>query len=203
MSAPTVFRVEESDFAKGGGLVPVVAQDATTGAVLMVAYADREALERSLASGFMHYRSRTRGLWKKGETSGHVQRVISLAHDCDRDAVLARVLPEGPACHTNAPTCFGAPQSDELSTLASTIAARACAPVEGSYTSRLLSDRNLRLKKLGEEMAELILALADADPRRVAEEAADVVYHLLVALQANGSTLDDVRTVLRARAARR
>ena len=95
------------DFEKGRGLVTVVAQDATTGAVLMVAHADREALERTVASGEMHYRSRTRGPWHKGATSGNVQRVVSLSVDCDGDAVLARVRPAGPACHTGATSCFG------------------------------------------------------------------------------------------------
>src|ERR671914_2783431 len=94
------------DFSKGDGLVTVIAQDARTGAVLMVAHADREALERTVATAEMHYRSRTRGLWHKGATSGNVQRVISLAADCDGDAVLARVIPAGPACHTGGPTGF-------------------------------------------------------------------------------------------------
>src|SRR5918995_365876 len=94
------------DFARGGGTVTVVAQDADTGAVLMVAAADREALERTLDTGEMHYRSRTRGLWHKGATSGNVQRVVSLAPDCDGDAVLARVEPAGPACPTRAGSCF-------------------------------------------------------------------------------------------------
>src|SRR5919106_1791758 len=92
------------DFSKGDGLVTVVAQDARTGAVLMVAHADREALERTVATGEMHYRSRTRGLWHKGATSGNVQRVASLTADCDGDAVLARVIPAGPACHRGSRT---------------------------------------------------------------------------------------------------
>ena len=190
------------DFDKGNGLVTVVAQDAATGAVLMVAHADREALERTLATGEMHYRSRTRGLWHKGATSGHVQRVVALAADCDGDAVLARVVPAGPACHTGAVTCFGAPTADALSTLDATIAARAADAPAGeppSYTQRLLADRNLRLKKLGEEMAELVTACADGDVVRAAEEGADVVYHALVALRAVGVSLDDVRGVLAAR----
>src|SRR6476646_8457009 len=95
------------DFAKGGGLVTVVTQDATSGAVLMVAHADREALERTIATGEMHYRSRTRGLWHKGATSGNVQRMLSLSLDCDGDAVLARVQPAGPSCHTGSVSCFG------------------------------------------------------------------------------------------------
>jgi len=115
------------DFAKGQGLVTVVAQDARTGAVLMVAHADREALERTLATGEMHYRSRTRGLWHKGATSGNVQRVVSLAVDCDGDALLARVVPAGPACHTGSPSCFGAAAlaADALATLDRTIGERA------------------------------------------------------------------------------
>src|SRR5215208_8183830 len=94
------------NFDKGAGLVTVVTQDARTGAVLMVAGADREALERTLATGEMHYRSRSRGLWHKGGTSGNVQRVVSLEGDCDGDAVLARVVPAGPACHTGTTSCF-------------------------------------------------------------------------------------------------
>ena len=195
------------NFEKGNGLVTVVAQDARTGAVLMVAHADREALERTLATGEMHYRSRTRGLWHEGGTSGNVQRVVSLAADCDRDAVLARVAPAGPACHTGSVSCFGADAlgADELGTLDATIAARAATPAEAapaerpSYTQRLLADRNLRLKKLGEEMAELVTACADGDRARAAEEGADVVYHALVALRAAGVGLDDVRRVLAAR----
>jgi len=194
------------DFTKGAGLVTVVAQDARTGAVLMVAHADREALERTLATGEMHYRSRTRGLWHKGATSGNVQRVLSLAADCDGDAVLARVAPAGPACHTGATSCFGgvALGADALGALDATIAARAAdsatPATKPSYTQRLLTDRNLRLKKIGEEAAELVTACADADRERAAEEGADVVYHTLVALRAIGVSLDDVRAVLAARA---
>ncbi len=235
--------LDSLDFSKGSGLVTVVAQDARSGAVLMVAHADREALERTLATGEMHYRSRTRGLWRKGETSGNLQRVVSLAVDCDGDAVLARVVPAGPACHTGAPTCFGEGEGDALATLARAIEARwaderasragpapadsspaanaapagAGSPSGGatpaapapasppgpaappSYTRRLLADRNLRLKKLGEETAELVTALADEDHARALEEAADLVDHALVALRAAGVTLDDLRRALAAR----
>ncbi len=187
------------DFSKGDGVVIVVTQDARTGAVLMVAQADREALERTVATGEMHYRSRTRGLWHKGATSGNVQRVVSLHADCDGDAVLARVVPAGPACHTGAGTCFGvneAPRSGNtvLDRLDRTIAARAAMTDDDreSYTRRLLVDRNLRLKKLGEECAELLTACADGDRDRAVEEGADLVYHTLVALRALGASLDDV-----------
>lgn len=190
------------DFTKLGGLVTVVTQDAASGTLLMVAFADRDALEHTLASGDMHYRSRTRGLWRKGATSGNTQRVVSLTADCDGDAVLARVVPAGPACHTGEPTCFGAPLGGALTELANTIAERARSPVPASpsYTQRLLADRNLRLKKLGEECAELVTALADGDSTRAAEEAADVLYHVLVAAHAGGVTLQDIERVLAGRA---
>src|SRR6476661_3771789 len=123
------------NFEKGGGVVTVVAQDSASGAVLMVAAADREALERTLATGEMHYRSRTRGLWHKGATSGNVQRVVSLTPDCDSDAVLALVEPAGPACHNGTTSCFdGALVPNELGSLDRTIASRASSDVEGSYT---------------------------------------------------------------------
>lgn len=204
MSGRVALDIGALNFDKGGGMVTVVAQDARSGAVLMVAFADREALEQTVATGEMHYRSRTRGLWHKGETSGNTQRVVSLAVDCDGDAVLARVEPAGPACHTGAISCFGAPAShtDALSSLDNVIDARANAAGDGStsYTQRLLGDRNLRLKKLGEESAELVLALADGDAERATNEAADLLYHLLVALRALGVRLDDVRRVLDDRA---
>lgn len=187
------------DFAKGNGLVTVVAQDARTGAVLMVAHADREALERTVQTGEMHYRSRSRGLWHKGATSGNTQRVVSLTADCDGDAVLARVDPKGPACHTGATTCFGEPTpADVFDRLAMVIDARArTGPSDRpSYTARLLTDRNLRLKKLGEEAAELAVACADRDQARIVAEAADLVYHLLVAARAEEVSLDEVRAEL-------
>ena len=195
------------DFTKGGGLVTVVTQDVESGAVLMVAHADREALERTLATGQMHYRSRTRGLWHKGATSGNVQEVVALLPDCDGDAVLARVRSPGPACHTGARSCFGsdALAADALGALDATIAARltAAPPTDvgekPSYTRRLLGDRNLRLKKLGEESAELVTACADEDRARAVEESADVLYHVLVALHAVGGAIADVRSVLAAR----
>jgi phosphoribosyl-AMP cyclohydrolase / phosphoribosyl-ATP pyrophosphohydrolase len=189
------------DFAKGNGLVTVVAQDAVSGAVLMVAHADREALERTVSTGEMHYRSRTRGLWHKGATSGNTQRVISLLVDCDGDAVLARVAPAGPACHSGSTSCFGAGalESDALGTLAAVIKERAANATMTGYTGRLLADRNLRLKKIGEESAELVLALADGDAQRAANEGADLIYHALVGLRAVGIGLDAVRQVLDAR----
>jgi phosphoribosyl-ATP pyrophosphohydrolase/phosphoribosyl-AMP cyclohydrolase len=195
------------NFAKGDGLVTVVAQDAESGAVLMVAHADREALQRTLETGEMHYRSRTRGLWHKGATSGNVQQVVMLLADCDGDAVLARVRSSGPACHTGSRSCFGeaALSAEVLGALDATVEARAMesAPEptteKPSYTRRLLTDRNLRLKKVGEEAAELITACADGDRARAVDEFADLFYHGLVALRALGGTIADVRGVLSSR----
>jgi phosphoribosyl-ATP pyrophosphohydrolase/phosphoribosyl-AMP cyclohydrolase len=184
------------------GLVPVVAQDADTGAVLMVAWANRKALEETLATRSMHYWSRSRStLWRKGETSGNTQDLVSLHLDCDGDTLLALVRPAGPACHTGDPTCFGegatpdGPPADVLRELAEIIGERSRERPEGSYTTRLLADENLRLKKLGEEVSELVVALARRDPE-VAQEAADLVYHLMVALEGAGSSWTEVERTL-------
>ena len=191
--------LNQLDFSKSGGLVTVVTQDSLTGVLLMVAHANRQALEHTIATGEMHYHSRTRGLWHKGATSGNVQRVVSLGADCDGDAVLARVVSSGPACHTGARSCFGddALRPDALASVDAVIAERALAEeATASYTRRLLNDRNLRLKKIGEEAAELVTACADGDIERAREETADLVYHALVALRAVGGTLADVQRVL-------
>lgn len=200
--------LDRLNFTKGGGLVTVVAQDHLSGAVLMVAYAGRDALAQTLATGEMHYTSRTRGLWHKGGTSGNVQRVVSLTADCDGDAVLARVRPAGPACHEGTFSCFrdDALAADALGALDVTLAERAASLDEalaaaggakpGSWTHRLLADRNLRHKKLGEEAVELTMACFEGDRARIAEEGADLVYHTLVALRAMGVGLEDVRRVL-------
>ncbi len=198
------FDIDQLDFTKSGGLVTVVTQDVATGAVLMVAHADREALEHTLRTGEMHYRSRSRGLWHKGGTSGNVQRVLSLTADCDADAVLARVVPAGPACHNGTTSCFreDALQADVFATLDATISARMRSTDDPStsYTQRLLGDRNLRLKKLGEEAVELATACVDGDIERATEETADLLYHALVALRAVGGSLHGVRAVLSSRA---
>lgn len=194
--------LDRLDFEKQGGLIPVVVQDAVGRDVLMVAWADRAALEATLRTGEMHFWSRSRGeQWRKGETSGNVQKVRSLHADCDADTVLALVDPEGPACHTGARTCFGRKSEEragEAPVNAPPTAGTTAGPVLGalwevlearsrerprdSYTTRLLEDENLRLKKLGEETAELLVALTRGDEDRIPEEGADLLYHLLVAL---------------------
>ncbi|MBK7865480.1 MAG: bifunctional phosphoribosyl-AMP cyclohydrolase/phosphoribosyl-ATP diphosphatase HisIE [Archangiaceae bacterium] len=192
------------DFTKGGGKVDVVTQDARTGEVLMVAHADAEAVAKTLETREMHYTSRTRGLWHKGGTSGNVQKVVSLSTDCDRDALLAQVIPAGPACHENTRSCFAsAPAPDALTALDRTILERAANGGGGdgkSYTAKLLGNENLRLKKIGEEAAELLVALTQRDTARATEEGADLIYHALVALRGVGIGLDEVRAVLAQRA---
>ena len=206
----TTLNLDEVAFDDATKTVVVVTQDAATGRVLMVAHADREALARTIETGEMHYRSRRRGLWRKGETSGNVQRVVSLALDCDGDTVLARVIPAGPACHTGQVSCFpDSSQPGAWASLADTIRERrrqlrdnasttagAPTPEDRSYTKVLLGDRNLRLKKIGEEAVEFVTACADSDPRRAVEEAADIVYHMAVALEALGTSLDAVAVEL-------
>lgn len=207
MRVRTAADLDGLDFTRGDGLVTVVVQHVYTGVVLMLAHASRAALERSLAHGEMWYWSRSRrALWHKGATSGSTQRLVELHADCDGDAVLALVVPAGPACHTGAESCFeGRPT---LPALARVIGRRRDAaeerqgattqpavPVQ-SYTERLLADENLRLKKLGEEAVELALACRSGDARAAAEEAADLLYHLLVAGAGAGTALADVLRVL-------
>ena len=192
------------------GLVTVVSQDARTGNVLMVAWANRQALEETIVTRRLHFWSRSRGrLWQKGETSGHSQALVSLHIDCDGDTVLALVNPAGPACHTGEVTCFGKRSSPTvadpvggkgtgssvLHELSAIVEQRDRERPEGSYTTRLLEDENLRLKKLGEELSELIAALVRGN-ETVPEEAADLVYHLVVALQGAGRGWDEVESAL-------
>ncbi len=190
------------------GLVPVVAQERRSGDVLMLAYADRDALARTLSTGEAHYYSRSRRApWRKGETSGHVQRVVEVRLDCDGDAVLYRVDQTGPACHTGERTCFSSvlienqpdpvpgadPGGHPLSRLATTIARRAQDRPDGSYTVKLL-DRGVAkiAQKVGEEAVETVVAATAEDEIRLAAETADLLYHLLVLLQARGVPLEQV-----------
>lgn len=184
------------DFAKGGGTVPVIAQHHLTGEVLMLGYATREALEVSLDTGSLTFHSRSRdALWTKGETSGNTLRVVCLHTDCDADTVLARINPAGPTCHTGRWSCFG-DAAPTLRALSRTLDSRRQADPTTSYTAQLLSDRNHRLKKLGEEAAELAVACADEDGDRVKNEAADLIYHTLVAAFAAGVTVEQVLEAL-------
>ena len=174
----------------------------------MLAFANRDALERTLSTGLAHYFSRSRGvLWQKGETSGHVQRVTEVRVDCDADGVLYRVEQTGPACHTGTRTCFSTvvrstaqpdgqaedPGGHVLSRLARVIASRAAERPDGSYTARLLAGGVGKVsQKVGEEAVEVVVAANSEDDERLASEAADLLYHLFVLLQTRGVPLDAV-----------
>lgn len=183
------------------GLIPVITQHALTGEVLMLAYANHESLTRTLESRTLWFYSRSRAcLWQKGETSGNTLALVTLHADCDRDALLARVRPAGPACHTGARTCFDA--APTLTALADTIDQRIASAPANSYTAKLLGDTNFRLKKLGEEAVELALACQNGDSVRIPEEAADLLYHILVAARAENVNSEQILAVLNDRADR-
>jgi phosphoribosyl-AMP cyclohydrolase / phosphoribosyl-ATP pyrophosphohydrolase len=198
------------------GLVPVVAQDAATGDVLTLAYANREALEKTLATGEAHFYSRSRQeLWRKGATSGNTQRVVEVRLDCDGDALLYRVEPRGPACHTGEMACFfttlagegvgvatrgpdGVALGTMVERLAGIIAQRHREMPQESYTAGLIRRGPERLaQKVGEEAVEVVIAALRDD--RLAEETADLVYHLLVLLEERGVGTEKVAGVLRDR----
>ena len=181
------------------GLIPVVVQDVNSGAVLMAAFANREAVELTLSTGEAHFWSRSRqALWRKGETSGNVLRVVAVTADCDADALLVRALPAGPACHRGTRTCFEPnPARLELGWLAAVLESRRGADPETSYTARLLARGIERIaQKVGEEGVETAIAAVvagtaaekESGERRKAlvGEAADLLYHLLVLFAASG-----------------
>jgi phosphoribosyl-AMP cyclohydrolase / phosphoribosyl-ATP pyrophosphohydrolase len=185
------------------GLVPCIVQDWRTGEVLTLAYMNAEALRQTRATGEMHFFSRSRQeLWHKGATSGNTQAVRSIRYDCDGDALLALVEPWGPACHTGERTCFyrgelePAAPHEVLPTLERTVAERAAARPEGSYTSSLLADPELIGAKVQEEAEEVARAALEETDARVSEEAADVLYHLAVLLRSRGLSLADAERVL-------
>ncbi|MFY9824297.1 MAG: bifunctional phosphoribosyl-AMP cyclohydrolase/phosphoribosyl-ATP diphosphatase HisIE [Thermoanaerobaculia bacterium] len=195
------------------GLIPVVVQDVNSGAVLMQAFANREAVELTLSTGQAHFWSRSRqALWRKGETSGNVLQVVEVTADCDADSLLVRALPAGPACHRGTRTCFEPnPARLELGWLAAVIESRRGADPATSYTARLLSQGMERIaQKVGEEGVETAIAAVTAGmtsertagdesaERRKAliGEAADLLYHLLVLLQASGIELSEIGEML-------
>jgi phosphoribosyl-ATP pyrophosphohydrolase/phosphoribosyl-AMP cyclohydrolase len=183
-------------------LLPCIVQDARTGEVLTLAYMNDEALRRTRETGEMWFWSRSRQeLWHKGETSGNVQRVRELRLDCDEDAILALVEPAGPACHTGERTCFHNGELEPVPAEALAMLARTIAERRGAdtYTGRLLADPELVAAKVQEEAEEVVRAARDESDERVAEEAADVLYHLAVLLAGRGVELEDVYEVLNAR----
>ncbi len=185
------------------GLVPCVMQDWRTGEVLTLAYMNAEALRRTHETGEMHFFSRSRQeLWHKGATSGNTMAVKAIRYDCDGDTLLALVEPRGPACHTGERTCFHrgqlapAPPYEVLPTLERTIAERAAGRPDGSYTAMLLAEPARIGEKVEEEAEEVVRAAREEPDERVAEEAADVIYHLAVLLRSRGLTLADPERVL-------
>jgi len=186
-------------------LLPCIVQDARTGEVLTLAYMNDEALQRTRETGEMWFWSRSRNeLWHKGETSGNVQRLKELRMDCDDDAILALVEPTGPACHTGKRTCFHKGELDPvpaeaLAVLERTIAARRGASRDESYTATLLADRELAGAKVREEAEEVARAASEESDERLAEEAADVLYHLAVLMAERGLDMADAYRVLNER----
>lgn len=195
------------------GLIPAVAQDWLDGAVLMVAWMNREAIEHTLATGEVHYWSRSRQeLWHKGATSGHTQRLLGLRYDCDADVLLLTIEQSGDvACHTGARSCFYdqgptpsaggpsamAPPADVCTEVMRVIEGRRDQPEPGSYTNKLLEGGDNRiLKKIGEESAEFVMACKDGNAAEIAGEAADILFHLQVALAHHGVSWRDVQRVL-------
>ena len=192
--------ISRINFAKGDGLVPAIVQDANTGAVLMMAYMNREALEQTLARGRAVFFSRSKKrLWEKGETTGNSLDVVNVVADCDQDTLLVTARPRGPACHLGTLTCFGdEPRAATtsiafLARLESVIAQRATEKPEASYTARLLEKGVTRVaQKVGEEGVELALAAAVQDDDKVVGESADLLFHLLVLLRARGVAFEQV-----------
>jgi phosphoribosyl-AMP cyclohydrolase / phosphoribosyl-ATP pyrophosphohydrolase len=203
------------------GLVPCVMQDSRSGEVLTLAYMNEEALRLTLETGEMHLFSRSRNeIWHKGASSGNVQRVAQLRYDCDGDAIVALVVPAGPACHTGERSCFyrdlegsadsepDAPPADDepvpvpheaLSVLERTLLERQAERPDGSYTVELLDDPKLIGSKVKEEAGEVAKAASAESEERVAEEAADVIYHLSVLLLSRGVSMAEVLQVLNGR----
>ncbi len=194
--------LQQIDFAKQDGLVPAIVQDAASGAVLMLGYMDQAALTRTQTEGVVTFFSRSKGRhWTKGETSGHTLAVVDVLTDCDRDAILVRVTPNGPTCHTGTRSCFQPEIGVALDKLEATIADRKGAAPSASYTAKLLAEGLPKIaQKVGEEAVETVVAALAQSDAELAGEAADLLYHLTVLLAARGLSLRNVAEVLGARA---
>ena len=199
----TLSELDALAWSKMDGLLPAVVQDTASGRLLMLGYMNREALAETLSSGFATFWSRSKQqLWTKGETSGNRLAVRSVYEDCDADALLVLAEPQGPTCHEGTVSCFGGEPDGPgwLAELAKVVAERALAPAGESYTRRLLDEGVGRVaQKVGEEGLEVALAAVSRGKADVAEEAADLMYHLTVLMQALDLSWRDVLAVLRAR----
>lgn len=188
-------------WGKQDGLLPAVVQDAETRRVLMVGYMSREALAKTLDTGQVTFFSRSKGrLWTKGESSGHVLSLVSIETDCDRDTLLVQARPQGPTCHLGTTSCFPSAPGDTLAELQALIRVRHAERPDGSYTTRLFDAGIKRIaQKVGEEGLETALAAVVESDEALLGESADLLYHLVVLLQARGLSLADVLAVLEAR----
>lgn len=194
------------DFTKdSAGLVPAIIQDDATGRVLMLGYMNQEALDKTRAEGLVTFYSRSRSkLWTKGETSGNFLHVVSIAEDCDHDALLIKARPDGPVCHTGADTCWGeVNEADDilfLRELQDFIDRRRAEMPDGSYTTSLFRKGTGKIaKKLGEEAVECVIGAVSGDDENFIYESADVLYHLIVLLTHKGYRIEDVVRELRSR----
>lgn len=188
------------------GLIPAIVQDAASGRVLTLAYMNRESLEITVNEGRTCFYSRSRAkLWRKGESSGNTQQVVSIAADCDMDALLVKVIPAGPACHTGEESCFSKPLHEEKTPMAffsvdklyDMLLERKLTPKEGSYTSYLFEKGEDKiLKKVGEESTEVIIAAKNNDNAELTAELADLAYHALVLMVERSLTPGDIRAEL-------
>jgi phosphoribosyl-ATP pyrophosphohydrolase/phosphoribosyl-AMP cyclohydrolase len=199
---------EPLEFAKGGGLLPAIVQHADSGAVLMLGYMNRAALQATFARGRVTFFSRSRArLWEKGATSGHTLALVDVHTDCDRDALLVRARPQGPVCHRGTPGCFGIASTvacDFLGELAQVIAARLATAPADSYTAQLAAQGLKRVaQKVGEEAVETALAAAAGTEEELIDESADLLYHLLLLLELRGVPLTRVTAELARRHAAR
>ena len=193
------------DFAKCGGLVPAIIQDADTRQVLMLGYMNQEALDKTLSSGLVTFFSRTRQtLWTKGETSGNYLKLVDIKTDCDNDTLLVRVHPVGPVCHTGSDTCWNETNESNpltfLSHLQNFIEKRREEMPEGSYTTSLFRDGLNRMsQKVGEEALELVIEATNGTNERLIYEGADMLYHLIVLLTSKGLRIEDLAKELQVR----
>ena len=196
---------KEIDFKKMDGLVPAIVQDDRTGRVLMLGYMNPEAYEKTLATGLVTFFSRSRQtLWTKGETSGNLLHLCSIAVDCDADALLVKAIPDGPVCHTGTDTCWGESNEESplyfLSELQDFIEKRKEEMPEGSYTTTLFRDGlNRMAQKVGEEALEAVIEATNGTNERLVYECSDLFYHLIVLLTSKGLRIEDVARELRER----
>ena len=193
------------DFVKGGGLVPAIIQDPTTGKVLMLGYMNQEAYEKTMATGKVTFYSRSRQcLWTKGETSGNYLHLVSISVDCDNDTLLVKATPDGPTCHTGTDTCWGEKNETNpllfLSELQDFIIKRHEEMPEGSYTTSLFKDGlNRMAQKVGEEALELVIEAVNGTNDRLIYEGSDMLYHLIVLLTSKGLRIEDMARELQER----